>query len=327
MNGRSVRSRSLPCLSKHLQGGGKQKKRQKRKSRGDKDSFTLSAWDYFTSPSPSSPFSPLQKQIHKEKGRGNYSSMLLHKKPVALLPVVFLLRPEQTLFSCPSPGEITTGKCFPSYTLSWLGIIYIKLLWKLLPSPSSAGYLQATGDSLGEVGSRRNPLWICSTHETSWGGLSPLQRGTCPCREATPRTAGSGERGHPRLVPPAVNPGISPARPFIFMTFSYGQHLFLTFFFFPPRPAHRCPQPPRLPGHRGAPRQEQHAAPQQPTPQQSSCLAPDPSSKGDESISGRHGHRDCSLHPRSQPRTAPKANSTPLCLRHAAPRTHRWHYI
>ena len=241
MNGRSVRSRSLPCLSKHLQGGGKQKKRQKRKSRGDKDSFTLSAWDYFTSPSPSSPFSPLQKQIHKEKGRGNYSSMLLHKKPVALLPVVFLLWPEQTLFSCPSPGEITTGKCFPSYTLSWLGIIYIKLLWKLLPSPSSAGYLQATGDSLGEVGSRRNPLWICSTHETSWGGLSPLQRGTCPCREATPRTAGSGERGHPRLIPPAVNPGISPARPFIFMTFSYGQHLFLTFFFFPSSPCASLP--------------------------------------------------------------------------------------
>lgn len=86
--------------------------------------------------------------------------MLLHKNPAASLPVVFLLWPEQTLFSCPSSREITTGKCFPSQTLRWLEIIYMKLIWKLLPSLSSAGYLQATGESLGEVGSSRNLLSI-----------------------------------------------------------------------------------------------------------------------------------------------------------------------
>lgn len=84
--------------------------------------------------------------------------MLLHKNPAASLPVVFLLRPEQTLFSCPSLGEITTGKCFPSHTLSWLEIIYMELIWKFLPSPSSAGYLQATGESRGEAGRSRNLL-------------------------------------------------------------------------------------------------------------------------------------------------------------------------
>lgn len=136
-------------------GGGKAKKR---KGRGDKNSFTISAWVYFTFPPPSSPFSHFKNKYIKKKSRGNDSLMLLHKSPVALLPVVFLLQPEQTLFSCPSSGDITTGKCFPSHTLSWLEIIYMQLIWKLHPSPSSTVYLQGRDKSLGKVSQSRNLL-------------------------------------------------------------------------------------------------------------------------------------------------------------------------
>lgn len=136
------------------------KKSQKRKRTGYKDSFTHSARDYFTSPPSSSPFSRSKNKYIRKKSRGNDSLMLLHKNPAASLPVVFLLWPEQTLFFCPSSREITAGKCFPSQTLRWLEIIYMKLIWKLLPSLSSAGYIQTMGESLGEVGSSCNLLSI-----------------------------------------------------------------------------------------------------------------------------------------------------------------------
>lgn len=140
MNGHSVQSHSPLCLPKHSQNGaGGGKKPKKEKAGGIK--IPSQSLPGFISPShpPSSPFSHFKNKYIRKKSRGNDSLMLLHKNPVALLPVVFLLQPEQTLFSCPSSGDITTGKCFPSHTLSWLEIIYMQLIWKLHPSPSSTG--------------------------------------------------------------------------------------------------------------------------------------------------------------------------------------------
>lgn len=175
MNGRSVR-RLLPKPSEK---GGK-KKRQKSRRTGYNDPFTLSSRDYFTSTPSSSSFSHLKNKHRREKSRGNDSLMLPHKNPVASLPVVFLPRPGQTPDSklqtpnseLQTPrGEITTGKCFPSHTLGCLGILPMKLRWKLLPIPRSSGYLQATGKAWDEAGKEGG---------TSWRGLSPALHGRRP---------------------------------------------------------------------------------------------------------------------------------------------------
>lgn len=128
-----------PLPLQTLGGGWGAKKARKRKMMGYKDSFTLFARGYSTFPPASSPFSHSKNKYIRKKSRGNDSLMLLHKNLVASLPVVFLPRPEQALFSCPSPGDITMGRCFPSHALRRLEIINMKFIWKLLPARAVLG--------------------------------------------------------------------------------------------------------------------------------------------------------------------------------------------
>lgn len=121
---------------------------------------------------------------------------------------------------------------------------------------------------------------------------------------------------HPAPILLAGNPGISPVHSFLFMTFSLVPTSFFLLFF---------PSPPAAtkghPGTSGTPRCH--------NPRPSAALSAPPRSlfRGAAEPLGRQQHRDRSQHPSWQPRSARKANSTALCLQHAAPRTHRWHYI
>lgn len=129
MNGRSVRGRCL--LPRPALAGGKNPPESK--SQGVRGSLHALCPGLFHPPPAPLPTSKINTSV--ESG-GNYSLMLLPRKPPASLPSVLPLRPEQTLFSCLSLGDVPTGKCLPSHTLSWLEILYLEPLGKPLPSLS-----------------------------------------------------------------------------------------------------------------------------------------------------------------------------------------------
>lgn len=129
MNGRSVRGRCL--LPRPALAGGKNPPESK--SKGVRGSLHALCPGLFHPPPAPLPTSKINTSV--ESG-GNYSLMLLPRKPPASLPSVLPLRPEQTLFSCLSLGDVPTGKCLPSHTLSWLEILYLEPLGKPLHSLS-----------------------------------------------------------------------------------------------------------------------------------------------------------------------------------------------
>lgn len=129
MNGRSVRGRCL--LPRPALAGGKNPPESK--SKGVRGSLHALCPGLFHPPPAPLPTSKINTSV--ESG-GNYSLMLLPRKPPASLPSVLPPRPEQTLFSCLSLGDVPTGKCLPSHTLSWLEILYLEPLGKPLPSLS-----------------------------------------------------------------------------------------------------------------------------------------------------------------------------------------------
>lgn len=250
------------------------KKARKRKMMGYKDSFTLFARGYATFPPASSPFSHSKNKYIRKKSRGNDSLMLLHKNLVASLPVVFLPRPEQALFSCPSPGDITMGRCFPSHALRRLEIINMKFIWKLLPGQSSAGYLQARAKAWAGWW-YPTLLSLCSLPcMKRVGAVSALSapRNHAVCR----RVWGEGPspaHPHPAPILLAGNPGISPVHSFLFMTFSLVPTSFFLLFF---------PSPPAAtkghPGMSGTPRCHN------PRPSAVLSAPPNPSSEGQQSL-------------------------------------------
>lgn len=125
MNGRSVRGRCL--LPRPALAGGKNPPESK--SKGVRGSLHALCPGLFHPPPAPLPTSKINTSV--ESG-GNYSLMLLPRKPPASLPSVLPPRPEQTLFSCLSLGDVPTGKCLPSHTLSWLEILYLEPLRKPL---------------------------------------------------------------------------------------------------------------------------------------------------------------------------------------------------
>lgn len=181
MNGRSVRGPLPPASPSSCRG---KKSPPKAKARGCEDPSMLCPGLFHPPPAPL----PTSKINTSAESGGNYSLMLLPRKPPASLPSGLPLRPEQTLFSCLSLGDVTTGKCLPSHTLSWLEILYLEPLGKPLPSLSR-------GKARASLGMAVNcPYRIHGTQERSLS-LRALCCAMHPSPKNTSCTGGFGEQG------------------------------------------------------------------------------------------------------------------------------------